>query len=231
MAPVMAELASRPAPAQQLRAAGLRATAVRLAVMGALEQHPHAQTGTVINYVRANLGTVSAQAVYNVLSTLAEAGLLRRIEPAGSAALYELRAGDNHHHVVCRRCGAVADVDCAVGRRPCLTPSDLHGYLLDEAEVTYWGICPDCQASTGLAAGRRAQGQPTASQGTASGRPAVSGGAAGHGRGRPSGPGEAAGRGKQRPQPGQEAPVALPRNELQADRTAQPHSRRSQHGH
>ncbi len=118
---------------------------MRLAVLIALGRPPHAETDTVTRHVRANLGTVSTQAVYNVLAALALAGVVRRIEPAGSVALYELRVGDNHHHVVCRCCGAVADVDCAVGRRPCLTPSDVHGYLLDEAEVTYWGICPECQ--------------------------------------------------------------------------------------
>ncbi len=131
---------------EALRSAGLRATAPRLAVLAALHRQPHADTETVIRHVRADLGTVSTQAVYNVLAVVVEAGLARRIEPAGSVALYELRVADNHHHVVCRKCGAVADVDCAVGRRPCLTPSDTHGYLLDEAEVTYWGICPACQA-------------------------------------------------------------------------------------
>lgn len=146
---------SKEAFAEALRGAGLRATAVRLAALAALLHHPHADTDTVVRYVRAELGTVSTQAVYNVLAALVEAGLVHRIEPAGSVALYELRVGDNHHHVVCRRCGAVADVDCALGRRPCLTPSEAHGYLLDEAEVTYWGICPDCQAATGLVPHRR----------------------------------------------------------------------------
>jgi len=129
-----------------VRAAGLRVTAARVAVLLALSRRPHADTETVIQQVRAELGSVSPQAVYNVLATFAEAGLVRRIEPAGSVALFELRVADNHHHVVCRRCGAVHDVDCAVGRRPCLTPSDLHGYVLDEAEVTYWGVCPACQS-------------------------------------------------------------------------------------
>lgn len=141
---------SREAFVEALRGAGLRATAVRLAVLGALLHRPHAGTETVLRCVRAELGTVSTQAVYNVLAALVQAGLVRRIEPAGSVALYELRVGDNHHHVVCRRCGAVVDVDCAVGRRPCLTPLETHGYLLDEAEVTYWGICPSCQAASGL---------------------------------------------------------------------------------
>lgn len=133
---------------RSLRAAGLRATAVRLATLAALRRHPHSETEGVIRTVRAELGTVSSQAVYNVLAVLVEGGLVRRVEPAGSVALYELRVGDNHHHIVCRGCGAVADVDCSVGRRPCLTPSESHGYLLDEAEVTYWGVCPRCQSAT-----------------------------------------------------------------------------------
>ena len=141
---------SRETLVEALRSAGLRATAPRLAVLAALRRQPHADTDTVIRHARAELGTVSTQAVYNVLAALVEVGLVRRIEPAGSVALYELRVGDNHHHVVCRKCGAVDDVDCAVGRRPCLTPSEAHGYLLDEAEVTYWGICPACQAESGL---------------------------------------------------------------------------------
>jgi Fur family ferric uptake transcriptional regulator len=112
----------------------------------ALRRHPHADTETIIRQVRGELGTVSTQAIYNVLAALLDAGLLRRIEPAGSAALYELRVGDNHHHILCRTCGAVVDVDCAVGRQPCLTPSETHGYVLDEAEVTHWGKCPECHA-------------------------------------------------------------------------------------
>jgi len=133
--------------ADALRAAGLRVTSPRLAVLRALRHTPHADTDTVIRLVRAELGTVSAQAVYNVLGALALSGLVRRIEPAGSPARYELRVGDNHHHAVCRQCGATTDIDCAVKRRPCLTPSETHGYLLDEAEVTFWGLCPACQAS------------------------------------------------------------------------------------
>jgi len=130
---------------ERVRAGGLRVTASRVAVLLALWRCPHADTETVIREVRAELGAVSPQAVYNVLAAFVEAGLVRRIEPAGSVALFELRVADNHHHVVCRGCGAVQDVDCALGRRPCLTPSDAHGYVLDEAEVTYWGICPACQ--------------------------------------------------------------------------------------
>jgi len=137
--------ATRRVYVQRLREAGLRVTATRLAVMGALAGHPHSDTETVIAGVRSALGSVSPQAVYNVLSAFVEAGIARRIEPAGSVALYELRVADNHHHVVCRRCGAIQDVDCAVDYKPCLTPSQTHGYVLDEAEVTYWGLCPTCQ--------------------------------------------------------------------------------------
>jgi Fur family ferric uptake transcriptional regulator len=113
--------------------------------MRALGDRPHADTETVVTLARRQVGSVSTQAIYNVLATLTVAGLVRRIEPAGSPALYELRVGDNHHHVVCRACGAAADVDCAVGERPCLSPSDASGYVLDEAEVTFWGLCPACQ--------------------------------------------------------------------------------------
>ncbi len=130
---------------QLIRSAGLRVTATRLAVLRALARRPHADAERVIDDVRAQLGAVAPQTVYSVLSAFVEAGIVRRIEPAGSAALHELRVGDNHHHVVCRRCGATADIDCAVGARPCLTPSETHGYVLDEAEVTFWGICPTCQ--------------------------------------------------------------------------------------
>ncbi|MGH9088911.1 MAG: Fur family transcriptional regulator [Acidimicrobiales bacterium] len=128
-----------------LRTAGLRVTPVRLATAAAVERRPHADADAVIRQVLADIGTVSRQSVYNALACLVDARLARRIEPAGSPARFELRVGDNHHHVVCRRCGSVADVDCAVGRRPCLTPSDAQGYVLDEAEITFWGVCPDCQ--------------------------------------------------------------------------------------
>jgi Fur family transcriptional regulator, stress-responsive regulator len=134
--------------AKALRAAGLRVTAPRLGVLLALGSAPHADTETVIRLVRDDLGAVSAQAVYNVLSALVEVGLVRRIEPAGSPARYEVRVGDNHHHIVCRACGATTDVDCAVGRRPCLTPSETRGYVLDEAEVTFWGLCPECNSNS-----------------------------------------------------------------------------------
>ena len=131
----------------QLRAASLRVTRPRLAVLTALRDHRHVDTDTVINLVRAELPAVSHQAVYDVLRALTDANLVRRIEPAGSVARYESRVDDNHHHVVCRSCGAIADVECAVGHTPCLTASDDHGFVIDEAEVVYWGTCPDCSPS------------------------------------------------------------------------------------
>lgn len=127
-----------------LRESGLRVTSPRMAVLSAVHDNPHADTESVIDLVRGNLGTVSGQAVYDVLKALTGAGLLRRIQPQGSVARYETRVGDNHHHVVCRSCGAIADVDCAVGHAPCLTASADHGFRVDEAEVVYWGVCPDC---------------------------------------------------------------------------------------
>jgi len=129
-----------------LRGADLRVTRPRLAVLRAVRRHPHADTSSVLAAVRSEEPNVSHQAVYDVLGALTDAGIVRRIQPAGSAARYELRVGDNHHHVVCRSCGAVADVDCAVGHTPCLTASDSHGFVVDEAEVTYWGTCSDCSA-------------------------------------------------------------------------------------
>ena len=132
---------------EMLRGASLRVTRPRLAVLAAVHDHPHAETDSIIGVVRAELGDVSTQAVYDVLRALTDAGLVRRIEPAGSVARYESRVADNHHHVVCRSCGAVADVDCAVGHTPCLTASDDHGYSIDEAEVTYWGLCPTCSTA------------------------------------------------------------------------------------
>jgi Fur family ferric uptake transcriptional regulator len=127
-----------------LRGAELRVTRQRVAVLTAVHQSPHADTYSIIGAVRAELGDVSTQAVYDVLNALTDAALLRRIEPASSVARYEARIGDNHHHVVCRSCGAIADVDCAVGEARCLTASDAHGYSIDEAEVVYWGLCPSC---------------------------------------------------------------------------------------
>ncbi len=130
----------------QLRAADLRVTKPRLAVLAALRSQPHVDTETVISAVRSELGTVSHQAIYDVLRALTDAGLVRRIQPAGAIARYEVRVGDNHHHLVCRSCGAIADVDCAVGHAPCLTADDDHGFVVDEAEVVYWGTCPGCAA-------------------------------------------------------------------------------------
>jgi Fe2+ or Zn2+ uptake regulation protein len=115
-----------------------------VAVLTAVYEHPHADTGSIVDVARADLGEVSTQAVYDVLGALTDAGLVRRIEPAGSVARYESRVGDNHHHAICRSCGAITDVDCAAGDTPCLTPSDAHGYSIDEAEVIYWGTCPAC---------------------------------------------------------------------------------------
>nr|WP_067893742.1 Fur family transcriptional regulator [Nocardia vaccinii] len=132
---------------RMLRGAALRVTAPRIAVLAAVHERPHSDTDSILNRVRETLGTVSHQAVYDVLRALTAAGLLRRIQPMGSVARYETRVGDNHHHVVCRSCGVIADVDCAVGETPCLTASDTNGFVLDEAEVVYWGLCPDCFAA------------------------------------------------------------------------------------
>ena len=127
-----------------LREAGLRVTRPRLAVLDVVRQHPHADTESIIAAVRADLGEVSHQAVYDVLRALHAAGLIRRIQPSGTQARYEARVGDNHHHVVCRACGIIADVDCATGEAPCLAASNDHGFRIDEAEVIYWGLCPGC---------------------------------------------------------------------------------------
>ncbi len=127
-----------------LREASLRVTRPRLAVLGAVAAHPHADTDAVIRAVRTELPDVSHQTVYDSLNALTAAGLVRRIQPSGSVARYESRVGDNHHHVVCRACGVIADVDCAVGAAPCLTASDDLGFTIDEAEVIYWGLCPSC---------------------------------------------------------------------------------------
>ncbi|MDT7716660.1 MAG: Fur family transcriptional regulator, stress-responsive regulator [Pseudonocardiales bacterium] len=129
----------------QLRQAGLRVTAPRQSVLQWLAEHPHATAEQVRCGVAQRLGSVSTQTVYDVLAACTSAGLVRRIEPAGHPARFERRTGDNHHHVVCRSCGRTDDVDCAVNLRPCLTPSVDHGYLLDEAEVVFWGTCPSCQ--------------------------------------------------------------------------------------
>jgi Fur family transcriptional regulator, stress-responsive regulator len=134
-----------------LRGAAMRVTRPRVAVLTAVHDHPHAETDSIIGVVRADLGEVSHQAVYDVLRALTAAGLVRRIQPMGSVARYEARVGDNHHHVVCRSCGAIADVDCAVGYTPCLTAVDDSGYEIGEAEVIYWGRCPECIAATSAA--------------------------------------------------------------------------------
>ena len=131
-----------------LRGVELRVTRPRVAVLTAVYEHPHADTDQIIGVARGDLGEVSHQAVYDVLRALTAAGLVRRIEPAGSVARYESRVGDNHHHVVCRSCGAIADVDCAVGTTPCLTASDNQGFAIDEAEVTYWGLCLACSTNS-----------------------------------------------------------------------------------
>jgi Fe2+ or Zn2+ uptake regulation protein len=130
-----------------LRGAALRVTRPRVAVLSAVHEHPHADTTSIISAVRDDLADVSHQAVYDVLRALTASGLVRCIEPPGSVARYEARVGDNHHHIVCRSCGAIADVDCAVGTAPCLTPSDDHGFTIDEAEVVYRGLCPDCSTT------------------------------------------------------------------------------------
>jgi Fur family ferric uptake transcriptional regulator len=146
-----------PAPptdvAAQLRAAGLRVTRPRLTVLDVITDadrgHEHLAAATVAERARARLGSVSTQGVYDCLDALTAAGLLRRIEPAGSPARYESRVGDNHHHLVCRACGRVSDVACVHGAAPCLEPSDTSGFVVDEAEVVFWGLCPPCSASAG----------------------------------------------------------------------------------
>jgi Fur family ferric uptake transcriptional regulator len=133
---------------RMLRASALRVTRPRVAVLTAVYEHPHADTDQIIGITRGDLGEVSHQAVYDVLRVLTAAGLIRRFEPAGSTARYESRVADNHHHLVCRSCGAIVDVDCAVGSAPCLRAADDHGFSIDEAEVVYWGLCPDCSPFT-----------------------------------------------------------------------------------
>ncbi|WP_127781777.1 Fur family transcriptional regulator [Rhodococcus sp. X156] len=134
-------------PRAMLRQVGLRVTAPRVAVLTALQEHPHSTADMVASWVREAHGRVSTQAVYDVLRVCVQHGLVRRIEPAGYPALYETRAGDNHHHQVCRSCGAIADIDCATGAAPCLTPSEDHGFVVDEAELVFWGCCAACQAA------------------------------------------------------------------------------------
>ena len=132
---------------RMLRGAELRVTRPRVAVLDAVHTHPHADTESIIAAARRDLEDVSHQAVYDVLRALTVAGLVRRIQPSGTVARYEARVGDNHHHVICRSCGVIADVDCAVGEAPCLIASDDNGFMIDEAEVIYWGLCPACAAT------------------------------------------------------------------------------------
>ena len=136
-----------PSIAEELRGAGLRVTAARVALLETVRSGDHLDAEAIAAGVRDRVGHVSLQAVYEALHALAAAGLIRRIEPAGSPTRYEGRVMDNHHHLVCRSCGAVADVDCATGEAPCLTASDDHGFSIDEAEVIYWGLCPDCSTA------------------------------------------------------------------------------------
>ena len=135
-------------PAERLRRKGFKVTAQRLAVLRAVAGRPHLTAEEVAEFVRDDIGTISHRAVYDAVGVLADIGLLRRIQPAGSAARYEDRVGDNHHHLVCRNCGTMVDVDCAVGLRPCLEAADDAGYDIDEAEVIYWGRCPTCRQGT-----------------------------------------------------------------------------------
>lgn len=128
----------------KLREQGLQVTAQRIAIVHAVTAHPHATAETILDAVRAEIGSISKQAVYDSLGVLADKGLIRRIQPAGSAARYEDRVGDNHHHLICRSCSIMYDIDCAVGDTPCLTADDNHGFQIDEAEVIYWGHCPAC---------------------------------------------------------------------------------------
>jgi Fur family transcriptional regulator, stress-responsive regulator len=137
-----------PTTAEELRGAGLRVTAVRVALLETVRRGDHLDVEAITAGVRDRVGHVSLQAVYEALHALAAARLVRRLEPAGSPARYEGRVGDNHHHVACRSCGVVADVDCAVGEAPCLIASDDHGYSIDEAEVIYWGLCADCSTAS-----------------------------------------------------------------------------------
>jgi Fur family ferric uptake transcriptional regulator len=133
---------------EMLKARSLSVTAVRLAVLQAIDAHAHVDADTIFSAVFKEIATTSKQAIYNNLHTLVEHGLIREIKPKGFSCLYELRVGDNHHHLVCRSCGSVVDTDCVAGAKPCLKPADMHGYLIDEAEITFWGLCPRCQKIT-----------------------------------------------------------------------------------
>lgn len=139
-------MSSTDARAELLRHHGLQVTAQRLAVLRAVSDHPHGTADELAEAVRSDIGSISRQGVYDALGTLVDKGVLRRIQPAGSPARYEDRVGDNHHHLICRACGAMVDVECAVGHTPCLVASEPNGYDIDEAEVIYWGRCPECQA-------------------------------------------------------------------------------------
>ncbi|HTT90211.1 MAG TPA: Fur family transcriptional regulator [Acidimicrobiales bacterium] len=141
-------------PADVLRGRGVQVTAQRLAVLRAVSDRPHGTADEIEELVRADIGAVSRQAVYDALGILADNGLVRRIQPARSPGRYEIRVDDNHHHIVCRTCGRTVDVDCAVGHRPCLRAADDHGFIIDEAEVVYWGLCPDCQPAEGRRRGK-----------------------------------------------------------------------------
>ncbi len=136
---------------QLLREHGMQVTAQRLAVLRAVAARPHTSADDVLDAVRADIGSISRQAVYDTLGTLSDKGVLRRIQPAGSSARYENRTGDNHHHLICRSCRVMFDIDCAVGYTPCLTADDDHGFEIDEAEVVYWGRCPDCRTAVSTA--------------------------------------------------------------------------------
>jgi Fur family transcriptional regulator, stress-responsive regulator len=144
-------------PASLLREHGVLVTAQRLAVLRAVSSQPHCTAEEVAEHARAEIGTISRQAVYDALGILADNDLIRRIQPARSPALYECRVGDNHHHLICRTCGRTADVDCTVGNAPCLTPADTAGYQIDEAEVIFWGKCPGCLAASHGSADDRAR--------------------------------------------------------------------------
>ncbi len=163
--------------ADRLRAAGLRVTAARLAILGAVRAGSHPGTDEIARVVRDRIGHISVQAVYEALAALTAAGLIRRIEPAGSPARYEARTGDNHHHIVCRSCGAVADVDCVVGRAPCLEPAAAAGFSVDEAEVTFWGLCAACQdgsrqaGTTVIGTGNQGVGRSRQEGGRGAGQP------------------------------------------------------------
>ncbi len=140
---------TREAATEAIRDVGLRVTAPRVAVIECLSERPHSSADALRQPMNDQLGAVSTQAIYDVLNALTEAGLVRRIEPAGHPALFETRTDDNHHHLVCRECGAIEDVDCATDKRPCLDAADDHGFAIDEAEVIYWGICPECLTQQG----------------------------------------------------------------------------------